>query len=200
MSEGISFDDDHARAVICVGIPYPSMYKRPVSAKASYNNEQRRHRGRNILPGREWYNQEAFRAVSQAIGRYVSKEVDLFRFSLCTQSFLTSSVIRCIRHASDYGAVILLDARYCEDDRFSSANLPKWMRHSVRELRKGAIGRGRDDILGGYNGLLKEMGRFFDDAEAHTSIPKAQTGSSTDAATNDFCFDRVKGIWSPQKR
>jgi len=71
MSEGISFNDNYARAVICVGIPYPSIYERPVSAKMAYNDEQKQYKNRNILQGREWYRQEAFRAVSQAIGRCV---------------------------------------------------------------------------------------------------------------------------------
>lgn len=69
MSEGISFNDDYARAVVCVGIPYPNIGQRLIRAKMAYNDEQRRYRGSDILSGKEWYNQEAFRAVSQAIGR-----------------------------------------------------------------------------------------------------------------------------------
>lgn len=33
MSEGISFNDDNARAVVCVGLPFPNSHDRNVKAK-----------------------------------------------------------------------------------------------------------------------------------------------------------------------
>ena len=79
MSEGISFNDDNARCVICIGLPYPSYVDRAIKAKKSYNDEQRKIRGNTkLLPGDEWYSQQAFRAIAQALGR-------------------------CIRHGADYG-------------------------------------------------------------------------------------------------
>ena len=42
---------------------------------------------RSIIDGRTWYEQQAFRALNQAIGR-------------------------CIRHKDDYGAIVLLDSRF----------------------------------------------------------------------------------------
>ena len=53
MSEGVSFNDDYARGVICAGIPYPSFYEISISTKMKYNNEQRLFRGRDVLPGNE---------------------------------------------------------------------------------------------------------------------------------------------------
>ena len=38
MSEGVSFNDDYARGVICVGVPLPSNYDRSISAKKAYND------------------------------------------------------------------------------------------------------------------------------------------------------------------
>jgi Rad3-related DNA helicase len=79
MSEGISFNDDNARGVICVGIPFPSSFERSIKAKKSYNDEQRKLGKRlDLLPGDSWYSQQAYRAIAQALGR-------------------------CIRHAGDYG-------------------------------------------------------------------------------------------------
>lgn len=69
MSEGVSFNDDFARCVICVGVPFPNSFDRSVSAKMAYNNEQRKLRNRDILSGNEWYTQQAYRALAQAIGR-----------------------------------------------------------------------------------------------------------------------------------
>lgn len=65
MSEGISFNDDNARGVICVGIPFPSAKDRAIVAKKAYNDEQRKLRGKtDLLPGMDWYSQEAFRAIA----------------------------------------------------------------------------------------------------------------------------------------
>ena len=38
MSEGVSFNDDYARGVICVGVPLPSWVDRSISAKKAYND------------------------------------------------------------------------------------------------------------------------------------------------------------------
>lgn len=66
MSEGISFNDDYARAVICVGTPFPSAYDRAIKAKQKYNDEQRKLCGRtNLLDGNQWYMQQAYRAIAQ---------------------------------------------------------------------------------------------------------------------------------------
>lgn len=69
MSEGVSFNDDFARGVICVGVPFPNSYDRTISAKMSYNDEQRKLCKRDVLSGSSWYSQQAYRALAQAIGR-----------------------------------------------------------------------------------------------------------------------------------
>jgi Fanconi anemia group J protein len=72
MSEGISFNDNNARGVVCIGVPLPSAFALPIKVKMDYNEEQRKLRGRtDLLPGREWYNQQAYRAVAQALGRCI---------------------------------------------------------------------------------------------------------------------------------
>ena len=56
------------------------------------------------LTGDQWYTQQAFRALNQAVGR-------------------------CIRHRADWGAVVLVDSRFAEQ-RFR-APLPRWLRGSL---------------------------------------------------------------------
>ncbi|GMI14569.1 hypothetical protein TrLO_g4418 [Triparma laevis f. longispina] len=176
MSEGVSFNDDFARGVICIGIPYPSYYSRSTKSKRSYNDEQRKRSFNNqvLLPGSEWYSQQAYRALAQALGR-------------------------CIRHAADYGTVVLMDSRHChlegevvEQDGTPRAHksLPKWMRRDIRNLKKehsspnrGGNHGGRPslergqlpmfsfdrkigaDIRGGWAGLRTEYAAFFREAK-----------------------------------
>ena len=161
MSEGISFNDNNARGVVCVGLPLPSAFALPVKSKINYNDEQRSMRQRtDLLPGREWYTQQAYRAIAQALGR-------------------------CIRHAADYGAIFLLDIRHCDDGSPNNGipqahkNLPKWMRHTVRNLSKvskGSAGRSSifghvssssNSIQGGWPGLKSELRSFFRAAKPH---------------------------------
>lgn len=147
MSEGISFNDDNARCVICVGLPYPNSFDRNIKAKKIYNDEQRKIRkNTHLLPGADWYSQQAYRAIAQALGR-------------------------CIRHGADYGAVILMDSRHCDDgspnDGICRAhkNLPKWMRHHIRTLSMRRIGGvGHNPVMGGFEGLRADLGSFFQQA------------------------------------
>ena len=87
--------------------------------------------------------------------------------------FLTR-LFRCIRHAADYGTIVLLDNRHCDDGSYYNSagicqahtKLPKWMRHSVRNLSYDRMDNGRNEVLGGWKGLDSEMTRFFHEAKA----------------------------------
>merc|ERR1712233_285172 len=57
-----------------------------------------------------WYNQQAFRALNQALGR-------------------------CIRHKFDYGCIIFLESRFYGNSNYSKnnvCNLSKWIRPCFR--------------------------------------------------------------------
>ena len=54
---------------------------------------------KKLCSGKEWYEQQAFKAVNQAMGR-------------------------CIRHKNDYGAMLLLDERYLRPEK--QDRISKW--------------------------------------------------------------------------
>jgi regulator of telomere elongation helicase 1 len=62
-SEGLDFSDKKARCVIICGIPFPYAQDAKVMLKKKTLDESRG------MSGSEWYNQQASRAVNQAIGR-----------------------------------------------------------------------------------------------------------------------------------
>ena len=64
-SEGINFQDKYARAVIGIGIPYPSINDPQITTKKEYNSTIKN------FGGSEWYMIQAIRAVNQALGRIV---------------------------------------------------------------------------------------------------------------------------------
>ncbi|CAI5715098.1 unnamed protein product [Peronospora destructor] len=111
VSEGIDFSNDNARAVLCVGIPFPSVKELQVSLKRKYQDEKSRL-NMMLVNGHTWYQLQAFRALNQALGR-------------------------CIRHRQDYGAIMLLDSRH----RFTKHTklLSKWMRPFIQEFEHSQV-------------------------------------------------------------
>ena len=109
ISEGLDFSDNAARCVIVIGIPYPQMTDPKVILKKDYLDRKFRTPSQNrelqTLSGKDWYSQQATRAVNQAIGRV-------------------------IRHVQDYGAIILIDERYSWSSNRSQ--ISKWLRDRVK--------------------------------------------------------------------
>ena len=105
ISEGIDFSDNNARAVITVGIPFPNFKDQQVELKRKYNDEHCKSRG--LLSGSDWYEIQAFRALNQALGR-------------------------CIRHKNDWGALVIVDDRFCQNPKKYCKGLSKWVRLKVQ--------------------------------------------------------------------
>jgi Fanconi anemia group J protein len=107
VSEGLDFKDANARAVFCVGIPFPSLGDVKVKLKREYNNHVESKK-QGLMSGGEWYTHQAFRAYNQALGR-------------------------CVRHQFDYACIFLVDARFCMHDEASHNKrmVSKWMRNLV---------------------------------------------------------------------
>ncbi|XP_041859068.1 regulator of telomere elongation helicase 1 [Melanotaenia boesemani] len=106
-SEGLDFADTFGRGVIITGLPFPPKMDPRVILKMQFLDEMSRKKapGMRYLSGQEWYKQQAFRAVNQAIGRV-------------------------IRHKEDYGAIFLCDQRFKNSD--ARAQLPAWVKPYVR--------------------------------------------------------------------
>ncbi|XP_011910415.1 PREDICTED: Fanconi anemia group J protein isoform X2 [Cercocebus atys] len=105
VSEGLDFSDDNARAVITIGIPFPNVKDLQVELKRRYNDHHSKLRG--LLPGRQWYEIQAYRALNQALGR-------------------------CIRHQNDWGALILVDDRFRNNPSRYISGLSKWVRQQIQ--------------------------------------------------------------------
>ncbi|WAR24753.1 RTEL1-like protein [Mya arenaria] len=69
VSEGLDFSDTNGRAVVITGLPYPPYMDPKVVLKMQYLDEMKGKQGFQSLSGKEWYRQQASRAVNQAIGR-----------------------------------------------------------------------------------------------------------------------------------
>ncbi|XP_041801882.1 regulator of telomere elongation helicase 1 isoform X2 [Chelmon rostratus] len=106
-SEGLDFADAFGRGVIITGLPYPPKMDPRVILKMQFLDEMSKKKtpGLKYLSGQQWYRQQAFRAVNQAIGRV-------------------------IRHKEDYGAIFLCDQRFKNPD--ARAQLPLWVRPYLR--------------------------------------------------------------------
>jgi hypothetical protein len=125
ISEGIDFSHDMCRAVVITGLPFAPFLDPKVKLKREYLDGVRA--GHNLKPsgdggfagdsshglshqtpitlsGMEWYQQQAHRAVNQAVGRV-------------------------IRNKYDYGAVLLLDSRFGEPRNIEG--LSRWVRTRV---------------------------------------------------------------------
>jgi len=107
VSEGIDFADNYARTVVIVGIPYPSLASLEVKLKRQFmDNKRQKETAKVSLNGEQWYSQQAYRAVNQAVGR-------------------------CIRHIRDFGAVVLCDPRFRIQS--NQRHLSRWMRNVVAD-------------------------------------------------------------------
>ncbi|XP_042610078.1 regulator of telomere elongation helicase 1-like isoform X2 [Cyprinus carpio] len=106
-SEGLDFADTYCRGVVVTGLPFPPMMDPRVVLKMQYLDEMCKNNisGVKYLSGQEWYRQQAYRAVNQAIGRV-------------------------IRHREDYGAIFLCDHRFSGTE--ARNQLPTWVRPYVK--------------------------------------------------------------------
>lgn len=100
VSEGMDFKDQQARAVVTIGIPYPNVFDMMVDEKMKYND--RHSNDRNLLSSKEWLRVQAYRALNQAVGR-------------------------CVRHRGDWGAVLMIDARF--KNKYYTEHLSSWVRN-----------------------------------------------------------------------
>ncbi|KHJ39877.1 hypothetical protein D918_10088 [Trichuris suis] len=113
VAEGIDFADRQARAVVTVGIPYPNVRDIRISLKRQYNDcrssVSHNKLGKCFISGSQWLKTQAFRSLNQALGR-------------------------CLRHRQDWGALIILDARFCHHNFYNG--LSKWIRSKFQHYSR----------------------------------------------------------------
>ena len=113
VSEGLDFVDENARAVISIGIPYPSIKDEKIVLKREYNDKRAADGQEKLLNGQQWYEKQAFRAINQALGR-------------------------CIRHKDDWGAIILLESRFHQARNVEQ--LSRWIRPCIKPYKDYQLG------------------------------------------------------------
>lgn len=120
VSEGMDFSDNFARCVVIAGIPYPYLKDPRITGKRQYMDQQCWKSNQNAhskskdgtiygnVNGQAWYQQQAARAVNQAIGRV-------------------------IRHRFDYGAILLADRRFAWSKNQES--ISSWVRPHIKVVK-----------------------------------------------------------------
>ncbi|SCU77985.1 LAFA_0A04302g1_1 [Lachancea sp. 'fantastica'] len=112
LSEGINFQDELARAVIMVGLPFPNMFSGELIIKRKHLEQKViRNGGDNKeanLAARDFYENICMKAVNQSIGR-------------------------AIRHANDYANIYLLDKRY--ESPHIQNKLSNWVKERISSSR-----------------------------------------------------------------
>ena len=163
-SEGMDFRDHEARCVCMVGIPYASTFEPRVRLQRDFLDETARAdaaaaraAGRtatnDLLTGSEWYHTSAARAANQAVGRVV-------------------------RHAEDWGAVVLLDERFGANPMRQS--LSKWVQESLITHAK-------------FGGALGSLAKFFKDrTTAGPSSSRPPPVGTEDALAGTFNLKRPR--------
>ncbi|XP_055022013.1 regulator of telomere elongation helicase 1 isoform X7 [Boleophthalmus pectinirostris] len=176
-SEGLDFADSYGRGVIITGLPFPPKMDPRVILKMQFLDEMCRKKtpGVKYLTGQEWYRQQAFRAVNQAVGRV-------------------------IRHKDDYGAIFLCDERFKGPN--AVAQLPKWVRPYVRPYH--AFGNVVRDVSQFFRVALKMRPpvQKKPTAPRETAVCGADTSSSAGGrAQGAQGAHRALGTlsWQPQK-
>lgn len=173
VSEGLDFADQTGRGVMIIGMPFSMKTDPKVRLKREYLDQQailRKKDSKDVLTGENWYVQQAARAVNQAIGRV-------------------------IRHRHDYGAIVLCDERFAQQNY--QCQMSYWLRPYVKCYPK-------------FGDVVFTLTRFFREKEfsiPHT--PKLTKGLVTEEMkmeekaifTSDFssCLgSRIKHVSSEQ--
>ena len=138
-SEGVNFNDNFARLVIVVGIPYANIKEPKIYLKKDFQEEYNQ-----MLPinsgfkkgkkkkGLDWYVQKALSSVNQAIGRV-------------------------IRHINDYGAILLIDSRYKQN--LINKYISLWLRKEYKIYMNGNL----EDFFKDMKNFFKVAQKFIGD-------------------------------------
>ncbi|KAL7063210.1 hypothetical protein AAHC03_0636 [Spirometra sp. Aus1] len=118
LSEGINFNDELARAVVIVGLPYPNVNSVALREKINFLN-------------RNFSTPSATTLRPQEVAVNASRSDESARLtpgqllceSICMRS-VNQAIGRSVRHAKDYAAIFLLDRRFSRKQVLNG--LPSW--------------------------------------------------------------------------
>ena len=130
-SEGINFNDDEARMVICVGMPYPQSSDIRVILKKDYLDEKCKMEN-NKFNGWKWYREEAINAVNQSLGRL-------------------------IRHKNDYGIMICFGIEFSE----RSIKFSKWINDNISQKSYIKLKENDINYFNGLDTFLSNLNMKF---------------------------------------
>ncbi|KAJ1640555.1 helicase C-terminal domain-containing protein, partial [Pavlovales sp. CCMP2436] len=127
MSEGINFADELGRCVVMVGLPYPNLRDPELVERMAFLNARQAANAK----ARATLNSDG----GGGGGGGLATAAQRYYEGLCMRA-VNQSIGRVIRHAADYAAIVLLDARY-EQPRVQS-KLPAWIRQSLGARKSAA--------------------------------------------------------------
>ncbi|KAL6939951.1 hypothetical protein ACO0RG_003802 [Hanseniaspora osmophila] len=110
LSEGINFQDDLARAVILLGLPYPNILSSDMVIQRNHIFKKNPAKGKEIF--KSYIDMICMRSVNQSVGR-------------------------AIRHIKDYAAIYLVDKRFANGD--VQAGLSQWVKRRITSSEKDIV-------------------------------------------------------------
>lgn len=122
MSEGINFNDELARCVVMVGMPYPNARDAELVEKMAFLDKK------SPGSGRQFYESLCMKAVNQSIGRFVCWSP--LYFAAANAFCCLERTGRSIRHQNDYSIILLVDHRY--SSQAVRSRLPEWIQKRVQ--------------------------------------------------------------------
>nr|XP_047125665.1 regulator of telomere elongation helicase 1 isoform X2 [Hydra vulgaris]XP_047125666.1 regulator of telomere elongation helicase 1 isoform X2 [Hydra vulgaris] len=146
VSEGLDFSDANGRGVVITGLPFPPSFDPRVILKQQYLDE---HKSNVTISGKEWYRQQASRAVNQAIGRV-------------------------IRHKNDFGAILLCDERFCQPS--AKEHLPSWIKQQTKEYKD--FGQAQRDLVIFFRNIQEKMGTVLTKCKSKRKVEVYENPSS----------------------
>jgi chromosome transmission fidelity protein 1 len=154
MSEGINFSDRLGRCVVIVGLPFPNVQSAEWKAKLAYIESAAMGRledpaSAGVRIGAESQSVEVKDGLGETGRRALAKQAARDFYENACMRAVNQSIGRAIRHAGDYAAILMIDARF-GNERIRG-KLPGWIREAVVV---GKEEKGFVELMGG-------LGRFF---------------------------------------
>lgn len=132
ISEGINFQDELARAVVMVGLPFPHAFSAEMIAKRKYIEQESLKRLQKQQQEQEKEGDKHFSSSSssslEAQKKFAQSKAMEFYENICMKA-VNQCVGRAIRHANDYAAIVLIDERYTKSN--IQKKLSGWVRKGI---------------------------------------------------------------------